>query len=481
MKKIAELARVRTRFAPSPTGFMHLGALRTALFSYAFAKKHGGDFILRIEDTDQKRTVPGSFEQIIKTLNWAHLPHDELYVQSDRFDIYKKYANILLEKKHAYKCYCTSDRLSNIKSDGDAIGSGSKYDRYCLSLTREEIADFESKNTPFVIRMKIPDGNAISFEDQVYGKVSFKNETVDDQVLIKSDGFPTYHLANVVDDYEMKISHVIRGCEWISSTPKHVLLYEMFGWNPPMFAHLPLLVNDDGSKLSKRQGHSNLDWYRDKGFLPEALVNFVAQLGWASGDAEDIYTLDQIVEKFSLERVNKGNCMVGLKKLEWINSQHIRRKIENELGSVVIMVRSYVPHDVDDQYIGQVLHACKDRIWNLDEFYNQFYYFFVDIDYKSENSIQLGEKVKKGQHLDKIRLFFENELGELPEFTENEVNDVINRAKTELNSKYADIVSVLRYALTGQQNGPGINQTITTLGKKRVLQRLQDLKTRMTC
>jgi glutamyl-tRNA synthetase len=467
-------ATVRTRFAPSPTGFMHLGALRTALYSYAFAKHHKGEFILRIEDTDQKRTVEGSLEQIKSTLNWTHLPYDEFYVQSERFPIYQKYAHQLISSGNAYKCYCTADRLSYLKNDGEVLGRGSKYDRYCLSLTPEEIQANEINKTPFVVRMKIPEGHQISFEDKVYGKVSFRNELIDDQVLLKSDGFPTYHLANVVDDYEMKISHVIRGCEWISSTPKHILLYEMFGWNPPVFAHLPLLVNENGAKLSKRQGHSNLDWYKEKGFLPEALVNFVANLGWTSEDSDDVMSLQMIVNKFSLERVHKGNCMVNLKKLEWFNSQHIRMEIDNNIESVLKIVKPTFVDLVDEAYLVKVLRTCRDRIWNLHDFSKQFYYFFGDINVEAASEMKI--KVEKIKDKERILEYFKSGFPLLKQWDHDCIDDLMNQSKTDLNATYNDIVTLIRYTVTGAQSGAGITQTLETLGRDVVMKRINNVK-----
>lgn len=347
------------------------------------------------------------------------------------------------------------------------------YNRYCLSLSPEELKEFEDSKTPFVIRMKIPDNENIVFEDKVFGKMSVKSEHIDDQVLIKSDGFPTYHLANVVDDYEMKISHVIRGSEWISSTPKHVLLYRMFGWDAPVFAHLPLLVNEDGSKLSKRQGHSSIDWYKEKGFLPESLVNFVANLGWTSEDGDDILDLKDLIQKFSLERVHKGNCMVDLKKLEWINSQHIRRKIDNDIDSVLKSVRSKIDSKFSDEYLKSVLRTTKERIKSIDEFPNHFSYYFKDINFVSENSLKFKQKIDKVQNKEKLLSYFINLLENSQVFTQDSIHQMINKTKDDLSVNYNDLVSVLRYYSTGSQVGAPINNTIETLGKELTLKRLK--------
>ena len=289
---------VRVRFAPSPTGFLHVGGLRTALFNYLFARNSGGKFILRIEDTDRARYVEGAVDNLITTLRWAGLDYDEgpvvggdfgPYVQSERLAIYKKHVDVLLEKRVAYRCFCTPERLDAMRKEQEKKKLQPKYDRTCLSLSENEIEANLSAGKPYVVRLKVPDNVTIKFSDIIRGDVEFASERVDDQVLLKSDGYPTYHLANVVDDHLMNISHVIRGEEWLSSTPKHVLLYEAFGWELPKFAHLPLLLNPDRSKLSKRQGDVAVEDYRDKGYLKEALVNFVALLGWNPGDDMSIF------------------------------------------------------------------------------------------------------------------------------------------------------------------------------------------------
>ncbi|EFC50613.1 predicted protein, partial [Naegleria gruberi] len=372
---------VVTRFAPSPTGFMHLGALRTSLFNYLFARKNGGKFHLRIEDTDQKRLVPGSVEQIQNTLKWASLNYDPITlqdgtvidhaVQSQRNEIYQYYVQQLLDNGYAYKCYCTEERLEEVRS----VRGPSKYDRHCLYLSEEE----KPKEASYTIRMKIPDNIQYTvFEDKVYGKIKIENKIVDDQVLMKSDGTPTYHLANVIDDHLMKVSHIIRGQEWISSTPKHCILYDMFGWERPTFSHLPLLCNEDGSKLSKRQGHASVDYYVNMGYLPEALTNFVALLGWHPGTNDEIFTLEELVKNFDLEKINKGNCKVDLLKLEWINSQHIRTKIEKDMDQFLEILRPHLQQKSikEDEYLRKIVYIGRERIKRVPDFVDFFDYFF---------------------------------------------------------------------------------------------------------
>ncbi len=303
----------RVRFAPSPTGYLHIGGLRTALYNYLFAKNQNGKIILRIEDTDRKRFVEGAIENLIDTLNWAGINFDEgpniggefkPYLQSERLDIYKRLAEKLVFEDKAYYCFCTPERLEKLKEEQQKQKlPQTKYDKHCLHLSKSKIENNLNTKIPFVIRLNVHPDEKIIFNDVIRETVEFDTNNIDDQVLIKSDGYPTYHLANVVDDHLMEISHVIRGEEWLSSTPKHVILYEYFGWEKPVFAHLPLLLNPDKSKLSKRQGDVAVEDYREKGYLKEALINFVALLGWNYGDDKEFYEMDELIKKFSLERV----------------------------------------------------------------------------------------------------------------------------------------------------------------------------------
>jgi len=346
------------RYAPSPTGSVHLGGLRTALYNYLVAKKAvqsaGGDasagqFLLRIEDTDQKRLVPGAVEELLRTLRWAGVENDEgpgaaqgdcgPYVQSERLPIYQQHVEKLLESGAAYPCFCTPERLNELRELQTKRGLPSMYDRLCLGMEDAEraakLAEHRAKGLPYVVRMKIPHGST-AVRDLIRGQVVFPNKILDDQVLLKSDGFPTYHLACVVDDHLMRISHVIRGEEWLTSTPKHVLLYKAFGWQVPHFAHLPLLLKPDGSKLSKRHADSSLEYYVQRGYLPEAVLNFVALLGWNPGTTREVFaTREELVEAFSLERIQKAGAVVNLDKLDWFNQQHIVLLAQNNLDRLM--------------------------------------------------------------------------------------------------------------------------------------------------
>jgi len=326
---------IKTRFAPSPTGYLHVGGLRTALYAYLFARQNKGIFALRIEDTDQKRYVEGAVESLQNALKFFDLNWDEGPIfQSKRTEIYMKYAKQLVEGGHAYPCFCTAERLDEMRKQQEANKQPPKYDRLCLNLSKEECRVRAEAGEPYVIRQRIPQ-ELLIFNDLVRGEMKFHGKDVDDQVLIKSDGYPTYHLANVVDDHEMEVTHVIRGEEWLPSTPKHVWLYQAFGWTPPAFAHLPLLLNPDRSKLSKRQGDVAAEDFLKRGYLKEAMINFIAFLGWNPGTEEEFFTLDELVDRFSLDRVQKAGAVFNLEKLDFLNGHYMRAKSIEELAALV--------------------------------------------------------------------------------------------------------------------------------------------------
>ena len=327
--------QVRVRFAPSPTGYIHVGSLRTALFNYLFARHNNGKFILRIEDTDQSRYVDGAVENLIKSLNILGIEYDEgpdkkgdygPYFQSQRLDIYKKHAMELIEKDMAYYAFETPEELEEMKRLAHLEGRVTAYDRRARNLTHEEIQKYLNENKPYVIRLKVPLGEEIKFNDLVKGTIKINTDHIDDQVLLKSDGFPTYHLANVVDDHLMGITHIIRGEEWITSVPKHVILYNAFNWEVPEMAHVPLLLNPDKTKLSKRQGDVAVEDYLQKGYLVEALNNFMALLGWNPGEGEtsEIFSMNELIEKFSLSHVQVHGAVFNIEKLNWMNNEYIK-------------------------------------------------------------------------------------------------------------------------------------------------------------
>src|SRR3989344_957995 len=326
--------KVKTRIAPSPTGFPHIGTIYQAMLDKAFAKRHKGTFLVRIEDTDRARFVQGAEEKLFEALDWLGLQEDEgvrkggeygPYRQSERLDIYKKYAQELVEKDHAYYCFCTKERLDEVRNEQQKQGKPPMYDKHCRNLSKEEVDERIKNGEPYVIRMKVPENKKITVKDLIRGDIKFDSNTIDDQVILRSDGFATYHLGVVVDDYLMKVTHAVRGPEWIPSFPKHKLLYDFFGWEMPIFVHTPLIINMDGSKLSKRQGHANVDWYKEQGFLPEALLNFIALLGWShpnsrhrhfDGESNENKEVSPDVEIFSFEEFSK---LFDLKDLSSVN------------------------------------------------------------------------------------------------------------------------------------------------------------------
>ncbi len=370
--------RVRVRLAPSPTGQPHVGNAYIGLFDLAFARHSGGDFVLRIEDTDRTRSTAESEQAILQEFKWIGLEWDEgpdrggpfgPYRQSERSDTYRTYADWLIDHGHAYRCFCTSKRLSEVREAQRKAGSSSLgYDRHCRDLPAEEVQANLDAGQPYTVRLKVPLEGETRFIDEVRGPVTIQNAEVDDQVLLKSDGFPTYHLANVVDDHLMKITHVIRAEEWISSTPKHILLYEAFGWEPPTFIHMPLLRNADKSKISKRKNPTSLTWYREQGFLPAALRNFLALMGWSIGDEREMFSTEEMIVEFSWDRVRTGGPVFDMQKLEWLNGEYIRAMPAEDLLQI-ILEEGYTTHLSESaELLLLITELVRERMKKLSEF-----------------------------------------------------------------------------------------------------------------
>jgi glutamyl-tRNA synthetase len=475
------MENIRVRFAPSPTGYLHVGGLRTALYNFLFAKKNNGKFILRIEDTDRNRYVEGAVEKLINSLKWAGLEYDEgpdvggnfgPYMQSQRLDIYKKYAEELIANGHAYYCFCTPERLQNLREEQEKQKlPQAKYDKHCLNLSPSEIDEKLKSGIPYVIRLNVRPNLRISFKDLIREHVEFESNNVDDQVLIKSDGYPTYHLANVVDDHLMQISHVIRGEEWLSSTPKHVLLYNAFGWELPQFAHLPLLLNPDKSKLSKRQGDVAVEDYRDKGFLKDALVNFVALLGWNAGDDQEFYYLNGLIEKFSLERVNKSGAVFDLQKLNWLNAEHLR-KLSNE--QLLPLLKSEINNsqlselNLKDEYLLKIIDAMKERVSFVKEFITTCEYFYTEPQEYEQKSIDKNWKAETPAQMRKLR----DEFSSLNNPSKEDFEHALAKVAEELNVGKGKLIHPLRLAVSGQSTGPGMFDLLNILGKDEVIKRI---------
>lgn len=503
--------RIRTRFAPSPTGYLHIGGLRTALYAYLHAKQNNGDFLLRIEDTDQSRLVEDSVQNIIDTLEWAGLTYDEgpgkekhnySYVQSERLPIYHEHVNKLLESEHAYRCFCTKDELEQMREEQTAAKKAPMYDRRCRYLSQAEIDNKLNSNTPFVIRQAVPLNQLVKFQDKIRGKVTFDTNTLDDHVLLKTDGFPTYHLAVVIDDHFMEITDVIRGEEWLPSTPKHILLYQAFGFKPTSFAHLPLLLNKDRSKLSKRQNDVSTQSYIDKGYLKEAIINFIALLGWNTSDNQELFSIEQLLEKFSLERVQKSGAIFDLDKLNWFNWQWNRKKYLDQTAALAKKIDSQVEisepkkghlkfsftsseqeknfvleiypilytlvenHLSDqnklnlqkDKYqAGLILKTVEEKILKEPENINEYISFFFQDSYTFNPVLFENQKM----NIDipttiKVLQKCINELTESDFQTEQKLQDKFLSIVAELEFKNGQVLWPVRVALTNQEFSPGV-------------------------
>jgi len=474
------LPTVRVRFAPSPTGYLHVGGLRTALYNFLFARRHKGVFVLRIEDTDRARYVAGAVENLIQTLHWAGLDYDEgpgrggaagPYIQSERLSLYREHVERLLKAGKAYYAFDTPEELEAMRKAQDKSGAPQKLFRRWLSLTSTEVQEKLQSGAPAVVRMKVPDGETVAFDDVVRGQVQFSSDLLDDQVLLKSDGYPTYHLANVVDDHTMEISHVIRGEEWLPSTPKHVLLYRYFGWELPVFAHLPLLLNPDKSKLSKRQGDVAVEEYRAKGYLPEALVNFVALLGWNPGTDQEIFSLQELIQEFSLERVGKAGAVFTIEKLNSMNSIHLRARSDGEVLKLT-MVKAALEQKgwrgFSDSYLLSVIGLMKERVERVEDFATTAGYFFADPESYDEQSRAQTWKSGTAAHLRQVRA----RLSHLETFDHAAIEGAIRATAGELSVGASHLIHPLRLALTGVSKGPGLFELMAVLGKETSLRRI---------
>lgn len=492
---------IKTRFAPSPTGLLHVGGLRTALFAYLFAKKNGGQFFIRIEDTDRERFVEGGMENILRSLYWAGVipdggvmldaDHKTIiqkgdagpYIQSQRLDIYKPYVEKLIADNNAYHCFCTKERLDNLRKTQEANKMAPGYDGYCRNFNKEEIQKKINAGEKYVVRMRMPKEGTTKFTDLVRGEVEFENSLIDDQVLLKSDGFPTYHLAVVVDDHLMGITHAIRAEEWLPSTPKHITLYKMFGWEAPQFAHLSLLVNEQKQKLSKRHGDVSVQDFRDKGYLPEALVNFIAFLGWNPGDEREIFSLSELEKEFSFERVGKPAAVFNYEKLNWFNGQYIKKMDTMALADLCVSVLKnegvLKSKDVDMEWMEKVVLLAKDRLNKLTELPELVGFIFADrLEY--EPSLLVWKKSDMNEskdRLEKLIKFLDDLVPEswTKELLEKEIVEWIKKN----NFTVGEVLWPMRTALSGQKNSPGPFEIADVLGKEKTLNRLQTAKARL--
>ncbi|MDZ7718389.1 MAG: glutamate--tRNA ligase [Balneolaceae bacterium] len=483
---------VRVRFAPSPTGFLHIGGLRTALYNYLFTKHHGGKFILRIEDTDQSRYVEEAEQDIINSLKWSGIEVDEgpenpgdfgPYRQSERKEMYHKFAEQLIEEGQAYYAFDTTDELDQMRERLQKSGNPSpKYDaitrqsmKNSLTLPQEEVEKKLERGDEYVVRLKVPRRETVRFEDLIRGHVSFETKGLDDQVLLKSDGMPTYHLANVVDDHEMQISHVIRGEEWLSSTPKHVLLYNAFGWEIPQMAHLPLIMSPSGGKLSKRKAESegipiNTKDYIEQNYEPEALINFLAYLGWSPGDDSEIHSLDELIELFTLDRVSKGGAVFNHKKLLWYNEHYLREQPDAQIAKRLKEITDDgLIDDVNVEYLEKAVGLLKERISKIDEILEMGRFFFEDPKEYDEKALKKW-KDNSGELVE----LYKAKIEDMPE-DKFEAGPLKSSLESVINAKdvgFGKLMMPLRIAITGQGFGPDLFSSMELLGKNAVIRRI---------
>ncbi|OJV61913.1 MAG: glutamate--tRNA ligase [Clostridiales bacterium 38-18] len=482
----------RLRFAPSPTGYVHIGGLRTALYNYLYAKQNNGEYLLRIEDTDQTRLVEDAVEGIIRSLSWAGVVHDEgpvldanghitqtgdcgPYIQSQRLEIYKKHALELVEKDHAYYCFCSKERLDAVREQQKSEGLTPKYDGHCKHLTKEEVAEKLSSGQDHVIRLKLPENRIIEFNDAIKGTVTVNTNDLDDQVLMKTDGFPTYHMAVVVDDHYMGITHVVRGDEWLISTPKHVFTYEAFGWNAPEFVHLPVILSQSKKKLSKREGSVAVEDFRSKGYLPEALINYVALVGWSPEDGQEILSMNEMIEKFSFDRVSKSGGVFDLDKLNWMNNHYIKSA---DLDRLTELSKGYLieagfttesTYEADYNWLKRMIEVLRERFNKLEDI-KEYYAFFTRKDVELEDDE--ASEIIKLEHVPEMMQIFADKVTAAEVLNADAVKAILKEIQKETGHKGKNLFMPVRVAITGQVHGPDIAIVIELLGKELTKERI---------
>lgn len=454
------------------------------MFNYLFAKHCGGTFILRIEDTDRNRFVEGALKEIYDSLRWLGLAWDEgpdtegkygPYIQSQRLGLYQKYATQLLDKELAYRCFCTPERLEEMRQIRAKEKLGDGYDKHCRTLSADDEKKMLDEGKKFVVRFKIPQGRPVVFTDLIRGDIEYQSDVLDDLVLLKSDGFPTYHLANVVDDHEMAISHVLRGDEWIASTPRHILLYEAFGWTPPVFAHMPVILDPSGGKLSKRKGAASVMDYKNRGILPDALFNFLLLLGWAPGGGEEkeIMTRKEIVEAFTIENISPKAAVFDEKKLDWMNGKYLAgASIESIAPEVAELLKEkgFVAADTkeNDPYITTVIRMLKDRSKRITEIAESAVYFFKDPETYEEKAFRKNIKPETAQLLGQLK----DEIAESDMFTKESLDKLFHDFSEKNQKSIGELVHPTRLAISGVSFGPGLFELMEALGKETVLRRM---------
>lgn len=472
---------IRTRFAPSPTGYMHIGNLRTALYEYLIAKSAGGKFILRIEDTDQERLVEGATDIIYKTLEMTGLKHDEgpdvggeygPYIQSERMGMYMGYAKELIEKGEAYYCFCTKERLESLKESNAEGAAFAKYDRHCLGLSPEEVQAKLDAGVPFVIRQKMPDTGTTTFHDVVYGEITVENAELDDQILMKADGFPTYNFANVVDDHLMHITHVVRGSEYLSSTPKYNLLYQAFGWDAPVYVHLPAVMRDAHHKLSKRHGDKSFEDLVNEGYLVEAIVNYIALLGWSPSDNTEIFSLKELEEKFDIAGLSKSPSIFDIKKLTWMNGEYMKA-MDFEKFYALAEPKLAAVLDGTGVDLRKIAALLQKRLETWNDIPAMVGFFKELPEYSTE--LYTHKKMKTNDEIALASLKAAVPVLEgLPDWNETAIHDALMALASEMGIKNGQLLWPVRTALSGEPTSPGgAIELADILGREESLRRIQ--------
>lgn len=487
------MENVRVRFAPSPTGYLHIGGLRTALFNYLYARHTGGKMILRIEDTDRTRFVEGALENLLKALKWSGVEIDEgvmldenghvtekgefgPYIQSERVEkgIYNKYIDQLIEEGKAYYCFCSQERVDKVRDQMKADGLTPKYDGLCRSIPLEEAKQRVANGEEYTVRLKLPKDYDISFNDRIKGKITFNTDDQDDQVLIKRDGYPTYHFAVVVDDHLMGITHVVRGDEWISSTPKHVYLYEAFGWEAPEYIHLPTVLNKDHKKYSKRNGDGMVEDFIEEGYMPEGLINFLSLLGWSPDSEEEIFTMEELAKQFDFDRVNKTGAVFDKKKLDWVNGHYVRELSPEKLAEDIkpYMIKAGL---IDESYdhdklvlLAETWQSAIDKFSDAPELAKNYYIKSEDIEYDDD--------AKEAISTDEARTLFNaflNQLDQVDEIDADFAKSVMKTIQKETGIKGKNLWFPVRAAVTGSVHGPDLSNAFLIMGKDLVKDRLE--------
>ncbi|WP_041140257.1 glutamate--tRNA ligase [Beduini massiliensis] len=476
------MEKVRVRYAPSPTGHLHIGGARTALFNYLFAKHHNGDFVFRIEDTDIERNIEGGEASQLENLEWLGIIPDESpvnpnpkyapYRQMERLDIYKERTQWLLDHGYAYKCFCTPEELEAEHELQTAAGLAPKYNRKCCDLTPEEVASKEAAGMPYTIRVKVPDNEVYEFEDMIRGHVSFESKDIGDWVLVKANGIPTYNYAVVIDDHSMDITHVFRGEEHLSNTPKQLMIYKMFGWDAPIFGHMTLIVNENRKKLSKRDETimQFVSQYKEEGYLPDAMFNFMALLGWSPEGEQEIFTHDELIKVFDEHRLSKSPSMFDKSKLIWVNNRYIK---ERPLEEIVKLCKPFLAEKYDlsnksDEWITNLIAVYHDQLSYGKEICDLVDLFFEDELHLDEEAVEF----MKDETIPNTLKVFKEKLEELTEFTKDNIQACIKATQKEAKAKGKMLYMPIRIATTGIMHGPDLASSIMLIGKETAIERL---------